>query len=95
MALLVWPSAKRERVTSSPEASVTGALTLCRERRIRHIPILEEGRLVGIVSDRDLRDASLALGDAGRSFHKRSAPPSEGPAEGLPNCPRRAKTAAC
>jgi acetoin utilization protein AcuB len=50
-------------VTLSPEASVAEALTLCRKRRIRHIPILEEGRLVGIVSDRDLRDASPALGD--------------------------------
>jgi len=31
----------------------------------------------------------------GISFRKRSATPSEGPAEGLPNCPRRATTAAC
>jgi acetoin utilization protein AcuB len=53
--------------TLSPEASVAEALTLCRERRIRHIPILEEGRLVGIVSDRDLRDASPALGDPERA----------------------------
>ena len=57
----------RKLVTLSPEASVAEALTLCRERRIRHIPILEEGRLVGIVSDRDLRDASPALGDAQRA----------------------------
>jgi acetoin utilization protein AcuB len=53
--------------TLSPEASVAEALTLCRERRIRHIPILEEGRLVGVVSDRDLRDASPALGDPERA----------------------------
>ena len=57
----------RNLVTLSPEASVAEALTLCRERRIRHIPIIEEGRLVGIVSDRDLRDASPALGDADRA----------------------------
>ena len=54
-------------VTLSPKASVAEALTLCRERRIRHIPIVEEGRLIGIVSDRDLRDASPALGDAQRA----------------------------
>jgi acetoin utilization protein AcuB len=54
-------------LTLSPKASVAEALTLCRERRIRHIPILEEGRLVGIVSDRDLRDASPALGDPERT----------------------------
>ena len=57
----------RNLVTLSPEASVAEALTLCRERRIRHIPIVEEGRLVGIVSDRDLRDASPALGDPERA----------------------------
>src|SRR3712207_8916853 len=57
----------RKLVTLSPEASVAEALTLCRERRIRHIPILEEGRLVGIVSDRDLRDASPALGEPERA----------------------------
>src|SRR5919107_3076797 len=51
----------------SPEASVAEALALCRERRVRHIPILEEERLVGIVSDRDLRDASPAVGDPERS----------------------------
>ena len=64
--LLVRDWMTRNLVTLSPEASVAEALTLCRKRRIRHIPILEEGRLVGIVSDRDLRDASPALGDAER-----------------------------
>jgi acetoin utilization protein AcuB len=57
----------RNLVTLSSEASVAEALVLCRERRIRHIPILEEGRLVGIISDRDLRDASPALGDPERT----------------------------
>ena len=65
--LLVRTWMTRNLVTLSPDASVAEALTLCRERRIRHIPIVEEGRLVGIVSDRDLRDASPALGDAKRA----------------------------
>ena len=65
--LLVRDWMTKVLATLSPEASVAEALTLCRERRIRHIPILEEGRLVGIVSDRDLRDASPALGDAQRA----------------------------
>jgi acetoin utilization protein AcuB len=65
--LLVRDWMTRNPITLSPEASVAEALTLCRERRIRHIPILEEGRLVGIVSDRDLRDASPALGDPERT----------------------------
>ena len=53
--------------TLSPEASVAEALTLCRERHIRHVPIVEGGHLVGIVTDRDLRDASPALGDPERA----------------------------
>src|SRR5436305_7192064 len=57
----------QDPITLPPEASVAEALTLCRERRIRHIPILEEGRLIGIVSDRDLRDASPALGEPERA----------------------------
>ena len=65
--LLVRDWMTRNLVTLSPEASVAEALTLWRERRIRHITILEEGRLVGIVSDRYLRDASPALGDAERA----------------------------
>ena len=65
--LLVRDWMTENLVTLSPEASVAEALTLCRKRRIRHIPILDEGRLVGIVSDRDLRDASPALGDPERA----------------------------
>ena len=65
--LLVRDWMTEHLVTLSPEASVAEALTLCRKRRIRHIPILEEGGLVGIVSDRDLRDASPALGDPERA----------------------------
>ena len=65
--LLVRDWMTENLVTLSPEASVAEALTLCRERRIRHIPILEERRLVGIVSDRDLRDASPAFGEPERA----------------------------
>jgi acetoin utilization protein AcuB len=65
--LLVRDWMTQNLLTLSPKASVAEALTLCRERRIRHIPILEEGQLVGIVSDRDLRDASPALGDPERT----------------------------
>jgi len=61
--LLVRDWMTRTLVTPSPEESVAEALALCREWRVRHIPILEERRLVGIVSDRDLRDASPTLGD--------------------------------
>jgi acetoin utilization protein AcuB len=65
--LLVKDSMTREIVTLSPDETAGTALALCRERRIRHLPVLKEGRLVGIVSDRDLRSSTPALGDQGRA----------------------------
>lgn len=65
--LLVKNSMTREVVTLSPQATAGEALALCREKRIRHLPILEEGHLVGIVSDRDLRSATPALDDPARA----------------------------
>jgi acetoin utilization protein AcuB len=65
--LLVKDSMTREVVVLSPQTTAAEALGMCRERRIRHLPVLEEGRLVGIVSDRDLRSAAPALGDPDRA----------------------------
>lgn len=64
--LLVRDLMTRELVTLGLEASVAEALQLCRERRIRHVPIVENEELVGIVSDRDLREASPAADDPNR-----------------------------
>ena len=65
--LLVKDSMTREIVTLSPDETAGTALALCRERRIRHLPVLSEGRLLGIVSDRDLRSSTPALGDQARA----------------------------
>lgn len=65
--LLVKDSMAREVTTLSPESTAGEALALCRERRIRHLPVLDGERLVGIVSDRDLRSATPALGDPARA----------------------------
>jgi acetoin utilization protein AcuB len=53
----------REVYTLGPGASAAEAWALCREHRIRHVPIVDEGRLVGMVSDRDLRDVSPPRGE--------------------------------
>jgi len=46
-------------VTITPDVSVTDALRLMTDRKIRRLPVLDaQGRLVGIVSDRDLLLAS-------------------------------------
>ncbi len=55
----------REVVTLGPEASVAEAWGLCQELKIRHLPVVEGGRLVGLVSDRDLRDVSPPRGSGG------------------------------
>ena len=65
--LLVRDSMAREVVTLTPHSTAAEALALCREKGIRHLPVMEEGRLVGMVSDRDLRSATPALGDPARA----------------------------
>jgi acetoin utilization protein AcuB len=44
-------------VTATPGTRLPEAVRLMRDRGIRHLLVLEEGRLVGIVSDRDLKQA--------------------------------------
>jgi acetoin utilization protein AcuB len=56
--LRVRDAMTRDVVTLGPGASAAEAWRLCRERNIRHLPVVDEGRLVGLVSDRDLRDTA-------------------------------------
>ena len=42
-------------VTIAPSASVHAAQALMQQRQIRHLPVLKDGRLVGMISDRDIR----------------------------------------
>jgi acetoin utilization protein AcuB len=42
-------------ITATPAMSVKQAFLLMRTHRVRHIPVVEEEKLVGIISDRDLR----------------------------------------
>ena len=40
----------------SMDATLGEAMTLCSDRRIRHLPVIDdEGRLAGLMTDRDLR----------------------------------------
>src|ERR687894_571352 len=63
--LRVRDSMTREVVTLGPEAGAAEAGGFCQELGIRHLPIVEGGRLVGLVSDRDLRDVSPPRGSGG------------------------------
>jgi len=56
----------RDLVTLAPTADVTEAVTLMRERALRRLPVVENGKPVGIVSIGDLaieRDEDSALAD--------------------------------
>jgi len=46
-------------VTVSPAASVEDCLQLVTERRIRHLPVVDEGRVVGVISIGDLVKAVI------------------------------------
>lgn len=65
---------KKNVITASPSTTIGEALLLLRSNRIRHLPVIEQEELVGIVSDRDLRDALpsrlLAHDDDDMILHK-------------------------
>ena len=48
-------------VTIPPGTRLQDAYRIMRDKAIRHLPVLEGGRLLGVVTDRDLRLATSAL----------------------------------
>jgi acetoin utilization protein AcuB len=48
--------------TASSNGSLVEAFEIMRDYRVRHVPIVDGGRLVGILSDRDLRTALPSIG---------------------------------
>lgn len=55
-------------VYADETASVAEALAMLAEREIRHLPIVRDGELVAIVSDRDFRGLGLSLVNDVESF---------------------------
>jgi acetoin utilization protein AcuB len=49
----------RDPATAAPETSIAEVWDLMRELDIRHVPIVERGALVGMVSDRDIAHVNL------------------------------------
>ncbi|MBC9785755.1 CBS domain-containing protein [Heliobacterium chlorum] len=43
------------------DTSVFDALTLAEKMRVRHLPVVEENEVIGIISDRDLRDVKPSV----------------------------------
>lgn len=55
--MLVRDVMQSKLVTVSPKTTLPQAMRLAAERRVRHLPVVEDGELVGIVSDRDLKQS--------------------------------------
>jgi len=51
-----WMS--RDLITVDEDASIMKASKLMKQNGIRHLPVLRKGRLVGIVADRELKEAT-------------------------------------
>jgi len=73
--VLDWPVSRvmtSPAITADPSTGVLSVLALMTERRIRHVPVVEGGRLIGIVSIGDLvkyrMDRIEAEADAMRSY---------------------------
>ncbi|ASS74868.1 acetoin utilization protein AcuB [Tumebacillus algifaecis] len=56
--MLVEQIMTREVVTLSPDNTLQEALDLSHHHRLRHLPVVQDGLLVGLISDRDLRAAA-------------------------------------
>ena len=52
-------AARKSLITVSPEDSTLSAAVKMIENNIRHMPVVEEGRLVGVISIRDVLRALL------------------------------------
>jgi acetoin utilization protein AcuB len=56
--MLVKDWMSKDPITINDDTSMMKAIHLMKQNRFRRLPVLNEGRLVGIVSDRDLKEAS-------------------------------------
>lgn len=52
---------KKDLVTVAPETTTHDAITLMKEKRIGSLPVVKDGRLIGIVTERDFMDIASEL----------------------------------
>ncbi|HKQ14575.1 MAG TPA: CBS domain-containing protein [Steroidobacteraceae bacterium] len=55
----VWQIMTSEVVTVSPDDAVHRCMEIMTEKRIRHLPVMEQGKLIGIISIGDLVKAVI------------------------------------
>jgi predicted transcriptional regulator len=52
---------KKDLITVAPETTTQEAILLMKERRIGSLPVVKDGRLIGIVTERDFMDIASEL----------------------------------
>ena len=60
LVMLVKERMSPRFITIGPGASLAEARALLDQHRIRHLPVVEKGNPVGIITDRDIRSAASA-----------------------------------
>ncbi|MFV9510217.1 CBS domain-containing protein [Tepidibacillus sp. LV47] len=68
----------KDVVIGTPDMSVDEAARLMAEKQIRRLPVVENGKLVGIVSIGDLAVRNESADEAGQALSKISEPANEG-----------------
>ena len=53
----------REPVQVSPEASLEECMAIMGKHRVRHVPVTEEGKVLGVISSNDLLNLALTQKD--------------------------------
>ena len=64
LSMKVSDAMTRDVITAAPDMSIDDALEQMTDRRIRHLPIVEDGKLTGIVSIGDLVKRKIAATEA-------------------------------
>jgi len=65
--MLVKEMMRRPVTVVSVEATIGEAYQLLRDRGFRHLPVMDQGRLVGVLTDRDLRLATSSFCEVPRT----------------------------
>jgi len=61
LEMLVEEVMTRAVVTLTPDETLRDALILLRSNRVRHLPVVEDSKVVGIVTDRDVKRATPSV----------------------------------
>jgi len=59
--MLVQEVMSRSVITLTPEQTLAEAIALLRTHRIRHLPVVDDSKLIGIVTDRDVKRATPSV----------------------------------